>query len=236
MRLQKFLSAAGICSRRQGERYMLEGRIRVNGKQVTEMGTRVDPTTDQIEVDGQMVSLNQEPIYIALNKPKGYVASCKQQKNKTVLDLVNIPQRIYPVGRLDKDSTGLLIMTNDGKAHHRLLHPSYDHEKEYEVTVAKVITDGAIKKMENGIVLLGKKTRPAKIKRLALNRFRIILREGQNRQIRKMAKKVGSTVVQLKRIRFSNITLSGIKEGQWRFLTDAEKKDMLQSLEPKTGE
>ena len=236
MRLQKYLSTAGVCSRRQGEKYMLEGRIRVNGKRVTELGTRVDPKTDQIEVDGKAVALNQKTLYIALNKPKGYIASCKQQKDKTVLDLINIPQRIYPIGRLDKDSTGLLILTNDGGVHHRLLHPSFDHEKEYEVTVERDITNGALKKMESGIILMGKKTRPAIIKRIAPNRFRIILKEGKNRQIRRMVRKVGSTVVDLKRIRFSNITLSGINDGQWRFLTETEEKDILQSLEPKIGE
>jgi len=215
---------------------MLEGRIRVNGKRVTELGTRVDPKLDQVEVDGKAVALNQKPVYIALNKPKGYIASCKQQKDKTVLDLINIPQRVYPVGRLDKDSTGLLILTNDGRVHHRLLHPSFDHEKEYEITVAQAIANGALNKMESGIILMGKKTRPATIKRIAANRFRIILKEGKNRQIRRMVRKVGSTVVDLKRIRFSNITLSGINDGQWRFLTETEEKDILQSLEPKTGE
>lgn len=215
---------------------MLEGRIRVNGKRVTELGTRVDPKLDQVEVDGKAIALNQKPVYIALNKPKGYIASCKQQKEKTVLDLINIPQRVYPVGRLDKDSTGLLVLTNDGRVHHRLLHPSFDHEKEYEVTVAQAIANGALKKMESGIMLMGKKTRPATIKRIAANRFRIILKEGKNRQIRRMVRKVGSTVVDLKRIRFSNITLSGINDGQWRFLTETEEKDVLQSLEPKTGE
>jgi 23S rRNA pseudouridine2605 synthase/23S rRNA pseudouridine2604 synthase len=236
MRLQKFLSAAGVCSRRQGEKYIVQGRVRVNDKRVTELGSRVDPNIDKVEVDGQTVALNQKPIYIALNKPKGYVASCQQKKDKTVLDLVDIPQRIYPVGRLDKDSTGLLIMTNDGRAHHRLLHPSFDHEKEYEVIVADAITDGALKKMENGIVLMGRRTRPAKIKRINSTCFRIILKEGQNRQIRRMVQKVGSTVLHLKRIRFSNIKLSGINEGQWRFLTENEKKDILQSLDPQTGE
>ena len=236
MRLQKYLSTAGVCSRRQGEKYMQEGRVSVNGYRVTELGARVDPETDLVEVDGKLIALNQKPVYIALNKPKGYIASCKQQKDKTVLDLINIPQRIYPIGRLDKDSTGLLILTNDGRVHHRLLHPSFDHEKEYEVTVDGTITNGALKKMESGIILMGKKTRPAKIIRIASNRFRIILKEGKNRQIRRMVRKVGSTVVDLKRIRFSNITLSGINDGQWRFLTEAEENDILQSLEPKPGE
>jgi 23S rRNA pseudouridine2605 synthase/23S rRNA pseudouridine2604 synthase len=236
MRLQKYLSSAGVCSRRQGEAYMLAGRVCVNGKPATELGTRVDPNIDLVEVDGEIVALDQEPVYIALNKPKGYISSCKQKKDKTVLDLINIPQRIYPVGRLDKDSTGLLILTNDGRIHHRLLHPSFDHEKEYEVTTEETITDGALKKMAKGISLLGKKTRPAKITRISPKEFKIILKEGRNRQIRKMAGKVGSTVVSLKRIRFNTITLSGLHEGQWRFLTEPEKKDILKVLDTKAGE
>lgn len=236
MRLQKFLSAAGVCSRRKGEEYILAGRIHVNGKLVTELGARVDPKIDRVAVDGKAVTLNQEAVYIALNKPKGYISSCKQDKDKTVLDLINLQTRIYPIGRLDKDSTGLLIMTNDGRIHHRLLHPSFDHEKEYEVTVGEAITDGALKKMETGVPLMGKKTRPAKIMRISPNRFRIVLKEGKNRQVRRMVRKVGSAVINLRRIRFSNITLSGLDEGQWRFLTDDEKEDILKTLDTKNGE
>ncbi len=236
IRLQKYLSMAGVCSRRKGEEYIRAGRIRVNGKPATELGTCVDPEIDRVEVDGKAVALNQELVYIALNKPKGYISSCKQKKDKTVLDLITISQRVYPVGRLDKDSTGLLIMTNDGRIHHRLLHPSFDHEKEYEVATAGAITDVALKKMENGLFLMGKKTRPAKIKRIAPDRFRIVLKEGRNRQVRRMVEKVGFTVIHLKRIRFSTITLSGLDEGQWRLLTDREKNDMLQTLSMKNGE
>jgi len=236
IRLQKFLSAAGVCSRRQGEKYMIDGRVRVNGRQITELGTCVNPETDRIEVDGNVVTLNKELIYIALNKPKGYVSSCKQSKDRTVVELIDIPQRIYPIGRLDKDSTGLLILTNDGRIHHKLLHPSFYHEKEYEVVTEKKISNGALKKMEDGISLMGKKTQPAQIRRMAENRFRIILKEGRNRQIRRMVTKVGSTVKALKRVRFCKVTLSGIKEGQWRFLTQVEENDILRSLEPHIGE
>lgn len=215
---------------------MLAGRVRVNGKPVAELGTRVNPDVDQVKVDGKIVALDQKPVYIALNKPKGYVSSCKQKKDRTVLDLINIPQRIYPVGRLDKNSTGLLILTNDGRIHHKLLHPSFDHEKEYEVTTADTIPDGALRKMAKGISLLGKMTRPAKTTRISPKRFKIVLKEGRNRQIRRMVEKVGSTVVDLKRIRFNTITLSGLREGQWRFLTETEKKDILKIIDTKAGE
>ncbi len=147
IRLQKYLSSAGVCSRRQGERLILKGRVRVNGEVVTELGTRVNPERDSVDVDGQPVAVQKELIYIALNKPKGYVASCHQPGDKTVMALVVVPTRIYPVGRLDKESTGLLLLTNDGRLHHRLSHPSFDHEKAYDVTVTRPISEGALEKM-----------------------------------------------------------------------------------------
>ncbi|MEJ2662301.1 MAG: S4 domain-containing protein, partial [Desulfobacteraceae bacterium] len=144
MRLQKFLSAAGVCSRRHGETYIQTGRVRVNGRVATVLGTQVDPGKDRIEVDGRTVTLQKQYIYIAIHKPKGYVTSCSHTGEAVVLDLVDLPARLYPVGRLDKDSTGLLLLTNDGRIHHRLSHPSFDHEKEYEVTVERPILDSAL--------------------------------------------------------------------------------------------
>ena len=223
MRLQKYLSTAGICSRRQGETYIQNGRVAVNGIVVTRLGTKVNPETDRVEVDGKPIKLTQDPVYIALNKPKEYVTSCSHPGEKIVMDLVEIPQRIYPVGRLDKDSTGLLLLTNDGDLHHRLSHPSFDHEKEYDVAVAKAISDGALRRISTGMPLMGSKTRPAEIKRISSKRFRIILKEGKNRQIRRMVKKVGNQVTRLKRIRVSNIKLGRLTEGAWRYLTEKEK-------------
>ena len=178
MRVQKFLSFAGFCSRRKGEEYIKKGIVKVNGK-TAEIGASVDSEKDRIEVNGKLIKLNGKNIYIALNKPVGYVASCLQPGEKIVLDLINIPQRVYPVGRLDKDSTGLLILTNDGKFHNICLHPSFNHEKEYEVRVAKAITNGALKSMERGLPMMGTKTRPAKIKRTSPKTFNIILKEGK---------------------------------------------------------
>ncbi len=228
IRLQKFLASAGICSRRKGEEYIKNGRVKVNGKIVTELGTKVDPLNDQIELNGNKIELNQDLIYIALHKPRGYIASCTRNRagEKIVLDLLDIPRRIYPVGRLDKDSTGLLLLTNDGKLHHRLLHPSFDHEKEYEVTVDRPLADGALQKLEQGLTILGTKTRPAKITRLSARRFRIILQEGKNRQIRRMIRKVGARVSKLKRVRVANIKIGRLPQGHWRHLTEKEKKEL----------
>lgn len=237
MRLQKFLSAAGVCSRREGETYILQGRVSVNGKTVTELGTKVDPEKDRIAVDGASVALQKKLVYIALNKPRGYVTSCRQADDKIVVDLIHVPERIYPVGRLDKDSSGLLLLTNDGRIHHRLSHPSFDHEKEYLVTVSKPIPAGALLKLEKGIPLMGRKTRPARVERLSPRRFRIVLMEGRNRQVRRMVQKVGNRVTDLHRTRISNIRLGSLSPGAWRHLTAAEKEALLKSLvDPSAGE
>ena len=230
MRLQKYLSQAGICSRRKGEEYIRAGRIRVNSRIVTELGTKVDPEKDRVEFDGKVIALNSGPMYIVLNKPKGYVTSCSHPGEKIVLDLIDISERVYPIGRLDKDSTGLLILTNDGSLHHRLSHPSFDHEKEYDVTVSKPITDGSLRNIASGMPMMGSKTRPAEIRRISSRRFRIILKEGRNRQIRRMVGKVGNRVAELKRIRVSKIKLGSLAEGAWRNLTEKEKKELLTHL------
>ena len=227
VRLQKFLSSAGVCSRRQGEEYIKKGYVKVNGEVLTELGTKVDPSRDRIEIDRKLLKEAQNRVYIVLNKPKGYVTSCKQPKDKIVLDLIDIPERIFPVGRLDKASTGLLILTNDGLLHHNISHPSHDHEKEYEVVLSKPIPEGALKKMEKGLPMMGTKTRPTKIEKISPTRFRIVLKEGKNKQIRRMVRKVGNRVIRLKRIRISNIRLEKLAEGQWRYLTEKEKKGLI---------
>ena len=230
IRLQKFLSSAGYCSRRKGEVYIQEGKVRVNGHFVTELGTKVDPEKDRIDINGQLLTIKQSLLYIALNKPRSYVTTCNQKNEKIVVDLVDIPERIYPVGRLDKDSTGLLLMTNDGNLHHHLLHPSFDHEKEYIVTVATPMPDSALAILEKGVTILGEKTRPAIVKRLSSKRFLIQLKEGKNRQIRRMVKKTGNRVTALKRVRVANIELGDLPEGAWRHLTKKEIQQLLKSI------
>lgn len=222
MRLQKFLSAAGVCSRRTGEALIKAGRVRVNGAVVREMGTKVDSSADAVQVDGKPVRMETPKVYIVLNKPVGYVTSCRHPGERIVLDLIDLPERLFPVGRLDKDSTGLLLLTNDGALHNVLSHPSFDHEKEYDVTVGRPISDAALETMASGMVIMGRKTRPAKIRRMGENRFRIILKEGRNRQIRRMVEGVGENVTALKRIRVANIRIGNLPEGKWRHLNDKE--------------
>jgi 23S rRNA pseudouridine2605 synthase/23S rRNA pseudouridine2604 synthase len=230
MRLQKFLSRAGICSRRKGEEYIKAGWVKVNGKIVTELGVKVDPERDTIEVDNDAIRADSPPICIALNKPRGYVSSCHQQNEKIVLDLLDISERVYPIGRLDKDSIGLLLLTNDGHLHHQLSHPSFNHEKEYEVTVAKPLPEGALRKLAKGLPMMGTRTRPARVKRISARRFRIVLQEGKNRQIRRMVRKVGGQVTHLKRTRIANIKLDNLPSGSWRYLTKTEKENLLKAL------
>lgn len=232
MRLQKYLALAGVCSRRHGEEMIAGGRVRVNGAVVTEMGFKVDSTTDEVLFDDRPVILPLEPqfVYYAVNKPKGYVSSCAQGNAKLVVDLAPKDVRVYPVGRLDKDSTGLILLTNDGRLHLELSHPSYDHEKEYEVWLKAPVAAGALRKIKEGLNLDGVKTRPVKLKVLGPNQVRMVLQEGRNRQIRRMFQKVGNEVTALKRIRFANIRLGNLKEGQWRALTAKEVEDLLAGL------
>ena len=226
IRLQKFLSQAGVCSRRKGEEYIQAGLIQVNGKIITELGVKIVPGKDRVCFKGKEVHSREKSIYIAINKPKGYVTSCRRKNNKIILDLIDIDARVYPVGRLDKDSTGLLLLTNDGSLHQRLSHPSFNHEKEYDVKVAEPISDEALDRLAKGIDILGAKTRRAKIRRVSQRRFYITLKEGKNRQIRRMVEKVENRVTALKRVRISNIRLGTLSEGQWRYLTGKEKKGL----------
>ena len=226
MRIQKFLSAAGVCSRRRGEALIKAGRVSLNGQIVVELGTKIDIGIDQLSVDGKPIKYEPSKLYIILNKPVDYVTSCRHPGEKIVLDLVDIAQRVYPIGRLDKDTTGLLLLTNDGRLHHKLSHPSFNHEKEYDVTVAKPITDGALRKLAKGLPMMESKTRPAKVQRIASRQFRIILKEGKNRQVRRMVRKVGNQVTRLKRIRVAGIKLGQLPLGKWRHLTEQEKEEI----------
>ena len=231
VRLQKFLSEAGACSRRKGEAHILAGNVTVNGAVVVTLGTKVDPETDVVHLNGVPVGKPDRLIYVMLNKPEGIVASCEHRGEPVVTDLVDLPQRLFPVGRLDKDSTGLLLMTNDGRIHHRLSHPSFDHEKEYDVTVQWPLADQALAAMQKGMPLSGVMTRPARVRRVSGNRFRIVLMEGKNRQIRRMVKKVGNRVVRLHRIRVADLKLGDLGKGSWRHLRPAETRQLLNQLQ-----
>lgn len=224
MRLQKFLSHAGVCSRRKGEEYIMAGLVSVNGVVVTRLGTSVDAEHDEVRFKGEPVrfSLEKKKIYIALNKPVGVVTSCEHPGETIVLDIIDIPDRIYPIGRLDKESSGLILLTDDGELHNHLSHPSFNHEKEYIVTTVQPLSQSALEKMATGVMLDGKRTRPAEIEQLSRVKFKIILKQGINRQIRRMVEKTGNQVRELTRVRIGNIKIGGLAVGKWRFLTETE--------------
>jgi 23S rRNA pseudouridine2605 synthase/23S rRNA pseudouridine2604 synthase len=228
VRLQKFMAECGVASRRKAEELILSGKVSVNGRVVTKLGTRIDPEKDRVEIGGSVVGWLGEKIYIKLNKPRGYVSSCRKHKGeKTILDLVqDVPCRLYPVGRLDKDSEGLMILTNDGELANRLMHPRYEHEKEYLVNVKCPMTNDKLRSFESGIVIDGKKTLPAKVERLGERSFLIVLREGKKRQIRKMVEAVGNRVESLRRTRIKNIYLGDLKIGEYAHLTRVEVRGL----------
>lgn len=232
-RLQKILSARGIASRRKAEEYILAGLVTVNGKKA-ELGQKADPEVDRIEVDGKVMQERADMQYFVLYKPVGVESTNVPgtPAAPTIRDLLPPAQRgkLYPVGRLDKDSEGLILLTNDGPMSYRLTHPKFEHEKEYEVETKEKIQEGALDKMRTGLMLDGSKTKPAVIERTAPNVFRIALTEGRNRQIRRMTSKVGSEVVRLKRTRITTLTDPNLRSGEMRPLTPQEKTQLLASI------
>ncbi len=231
-RLQKILSARGIASRRKAEEYITQGLVTVNGVVAT-LGQKADPETDVIEVSGKVLEARREFLYYLFHKPRGIVTTnADMPGDKTVKDLLpaELQSKIFPVGRLDKDSEGLLLLTNDGVLAYRLTHPKFDHEKEYEVTVAHAITDGALRKLEQGMTISGEKTKPATVKRLGPDRFLIAITEGRNRQIRRMCQKVGSPVDRLKRVRIVTLEDAALPAGGLRSLREDELHPLLAAL------
>jgi 23S rRNA pseudouridine2604 synthase len=229
-RINKFLSETGFCSRREADRLIEEGRVTINGK-VPEMGTKIT-FHDEVRVDGKLVrENNQNKIYLAFNKPVGIECTTNQDVRDNIVDYINYPERIFPIGRLDKASEGLIFMTNDGDIVNKILRARNNHEKEYIVTVNKAITDRFIERMSNGIPILETVTRKCKVVQISKNVFKIILTQGLNRQIRRMCEYLGYDVVSLKRTRIINITLD-VPIGRYRDLTDTEIKQLNQLIEP----
>jgi pseudouridine synthase len=234
-RLQKLMARAGIGSRRQSEILIADGRVTINGR-VAQLGDRADPLQDTILLDGQPVKVpNDRPVYVALNKPRGVISSLEDELDEgrtTVRDLVPLDAalHIYPVGRLDRPSEGLILMTNDGELAHRLTHPRYGHEKVYEVTVEGQMPEKILDQWRRGVMLDGRITTPAPIEVLERTteqtRLRIILREGRKRQIRRVAASLGHPVRQLIRQRIGPIELGELKTGSWRYLTDREVAEL----------
>jgi 23S rRNA pseudouridine2605 synthase len=227
-RLQKILSQAGIASRRASERLMLEGRVTVNGTTVLELGTKADPAVDDIRVDGRRIKLPERHRYLLLNKPKGYVTTRSDpQKRPTVIDLVGTKEYVYPVGRLDFDSEGLLLLTNDGDLAARLTHPSHGVERVYEAVVLGVPDDHDLSRLRRGIVIEGRRTGPADVTLLGTakgggGRLSITIREGRNRQVRKMCEAIGHPIDDLRRVAIGPLRDTRLRPGQWRELTGEE--------------
>lgn len=224
VRLHKFIADCGLASRRAAEKLIGQGLVKVNGQVITELGTKIDPQKDRVEVRGQRCAGKEGRIYLKLYKPRGYISSCRSEKGeRTVLDLVKgVKERLYPVGRLDMASEGLMILTNDGEMANRLMHPRYEHEKEYEVNVEGPITKEQLSELESGIELEEGKTLPAKIIKKDNVRFNVILKEGKKRQIRRMVEVIGNKVTRLKRIRIKNILLGDLRPGEHKPLTPSE--------------
>lgn len=243
IRLNKFLSEAGVCSRREADRMIEEGRITVDGRKA-ETGMRVRPD-QEIKVGKKVISMGQEEeVLLAVYKPPGVICTTDRREKSNIVDYVGYPTRIYPIGRLDKDSEGLILMTNIGSLVNKMMRAANYHEKEYLVTVHKPVTAGFLEQMSKGVrirkeergeVLLDAMTRPCQVEKLGKCSFRIILTQGLNRQIRRMCETLGYRVTHLKRIRVLNIELKGMRPGTWRKVTDKELKDLLELLQGSAG-
>ena len=236
MRLQKFIANSGVCSRRKAEEYILAGKVKVNGKIVTELGTKVHPQKDEVIFNNKKIEQNNEYEYILLNKPVGYVTTVKDQFDRQiVLDLIKGNKtKVLPVGRLDMYTSGALILTNDGDFINKVTHPKNEIEKTYNATVRGIVDENDVEKLKNGVkidneYITGKaKVRILKIDREKnISRLEIIIHEGKNREVRKMCESVGKKVIALHRAKIANIDVKNLKIGQWRFLTKEEIKTIV---------
>ncbi|MDD2540800.1 MAG: pseudouridine synthase [Desulfuromonadaceae bacterium] len=231
-RLQKIISAAGITSRRASEALILNGQVTVNGIVVTELGSKADPEKDTISVDGKPLKINAQRLYILLNKPPGYITALKDSQDRPlVTDLLkDVPDRVYPVGRLDYNTEGLLLLTNDGDWANRLMHPRHEIEKEYHVRVRGKVIDQQLKRMAEGIKLEDGMTAPAVVNLVKSGEqndwISVAIHEGRNRQVRRMCEAVSLSVVRLKRIRYGALQLGTLRTGQFRYLSDAEVREL----------
>ena len=223
-RINKYIASSGLCSRREADRLIEEGRVTVNGT-VAESGMQVC-CDDVVLVDGKNIIPETNDVYIAFNKPLGVTCTTDSRDPSNIIDYIGYPERIFPIGRLDKNSSGLILLTNDGSIVNTLLRAENNHEKEYQVTVDRPYDDKFIKEMQSGVPVLGQITLPCKINRVSARVFRIILHQGLNRQIRRMCEYEGYKVVKLRRIRFMNINLGTLGTGQWRYLTAKEVNEL----------
>lgn len=235
IRLQKFLANQGVCSRRKAEEHILNGDVQVNGKTVTQLGTKIMPNKDEVIFQGKKITLsNDKKVYILLNKPIGYVTTTKDQFGRdTVLDLVKVKESVLPVGRLDMYTSGAIILTNDGEFIYKITHPKYEIEKTYNVTLKGKITDEDVQKLRDGVEIEDYTSGKAKVRILKIDeeknisRLEITIHEGKNREVRKMCDAVGKKVLALHRSKIGNIGVKDIKLGQWRYLKEKEVNSLL---------
>ena len=234
--LNKYISSSGMCSRREAEKFINEGRVTINGKP-TQLGNRVGKK-DLVKLDGRVVKPQNTTLYIALNKPVGIVSTTDEREPKNIIKHINYPERLFPIGRLDKPSEGLIFLTNDGDIVNKILRAGSNHEKEYFVTVNRSISENFIEKMGNGIPILGTVTNNCLVEKVADKIFKIILTQGLNRQIRRMCEYLDYEVTKLKRTRIMNVELGYLQTGDWRELTEEEMKEIntMISTSSKTAE
>lgn len=233
-RLQKYLANCGVASRRKCEEYILQGKVKVNGEIVTELGTKINPEKDAIQFENKTIKENAKQVYILLNKPIGYVTTSDDQFGRdTVLDLVKVRERVVPVGRLDMYTSGALILTNDGDFVYKVTHPKHEIEKTYTVTIKGIVQQSEVKQLREGVQIEDYTTRPAKVKILKtdtekdISRLEITIHEGKNRQVRKMCEAVGRKVLALHRSKIGNIGVKDIELGKWRYLNPKEVNELL---------
>jgi 23S rRNA pseudouridine2604 synthase len=220
MRLNKYISETGVCSRREADKWIEAGRVTLNGQPAT-LGTQV-AVGDEVRIDGDSIGVKKKQVYIALNKPAGIICTTEAHIEDNIIDHVGFPERIFPVGRLDRDSEGLILLTNNGDIVNEILRSENNHEKEYLVSVDRPITDLSLRMLAGGVKIMGELTKPSKVARVGAQSFRIILTQGLNRQIRRMCSALGYKVQRLQRMRIMNIHLGNLRPGQWRHLTAAE--------------
>jgi 23S rRNA pseudouridine2604 synthase len=228
MRINKYISETGICSRREADKWIDAKRVTINGK-IAELGSTVEPG-DEVSVDGRPIGAKKKHVYIALNKPVGITSTTESHIKGNIVDFVNHPERIFPIGRLDKDSEGLILMTNHGDIVNQILRAENNHDKEYIVTVNRPVTPMFLQGMSSGVKILGTVTKPCTVHKVGERVFRIILTQGLNRQIRRMCEAFGYRVTRLQRVRIMNIGLGGMPVGKWRDLTEQELQDLMATL------
>lgn len=228
LRINKYIAEAGVCSRRNADELIENRRVKVNGKAITELGMKITDK-DVVEVDGKVICIQTEKIYIMLNKPRGYVTTAKEQFGRpSILDLINSSTRVFPVGRLDMDSEGLILLTNDGDFANQIIHPTKHVAKKYEVTLARQICNKDVEALSEGVDIGGYITKPAIVEKINDSKIIITIKEGKNRQIRKMCEAVGNKVNTLKRVAIGKLTLGNLNPGESRMLRQEDIKKIFQ--------